>query len=99
MNKNFYFMCFLFLLTFGTGVVFGHPDPDADAIADAVADAFVDKWNFKPQSAFSNIRVNSGKHFYIRNIFYYSAKKILFVPQWENKFTSFFHFQLPKFSL
>ena len=67
MNKKFYFMCFLFLLTFGTGVVFGHPDPDADAdaIADAVADAFVDKWNFKPQSAFSNIRVISGKHFYI----------------------------------
>ena len=94
-------MCFLFLLTFGTGVVFGHPDPDADAdaIAVAVADAFVDKWNFKPQSAFSNIRVISGKHFYIRNIFYYSAKKILFVPQWENKFTSIFHFQLSKFSL
>ena len=59
MNKKFYFMCFLFLLSFGPGGVVGHPD------ADAVADAFVDKWNFKPQSAFSNIRVISGKHFYI----------------------------------
>ena len=53
MNKKFYFMCFLFLLSFGPGGVVGHPD--------AVADAFVDKWNFKPQSAFSNIRVISGK--------------------------------------
>ena len=96
MNKKFYFMCFLFLLTFGTGVVFGHPDPDADA--DAVADAFVVNWNFKPQSAFSNIRVISGKHFLYYFIFYYSAKKILFVPQWENKFTSIFRFQLSKFS-